>query len=214
MSNTKKRDLVDAAYELLKTTSPKDITARLIADKAGCTNPIIYYYFDNLDHLLLLASARFYEEYLTEVNSIISDENVSPYDLHMQAWRVFAKIAFSQVEIYDMLFWGKFRCKAGEGLAEYYQLFPERHPNLGGSYSMVFFMDDVVERTYLVLKMAASEGEFPSEGLHMFAEIQCAMFRSVLLEYVNTYRDPAQAQAGLERSMKLLEFLNSLYRIA
>lgn len=214
MAKGKKRELVDAAYELLKTTSPNDITVRLVAEKAGCTNPIIYYYFDNIEHLLLLASMRFYEEYLEGVEGIVSEEDLSPYELHMRSWRVFGEIAFSQVEVYESLFWGKYRRKTGEAMVEYYQLFPERRPSMEGSYSMVFFMDDVVERTYLVLKMAAADGEFPPDRLHLFAEAQCAMFRSVLLEYVDTYRDPGKAAEGLERSMALLEFLNSLYRVS
>lgn len=214
MAKGKKADLVDATYELLKTTRPNDITARLIAEKADCTNPIIYYYFDNLDHLLLLASVRFYEEYLLQVTNVVSSSNLSPYELHMETWKIFAEIAFSQIEVYDALFWGKYRNQVGEAMVEYYQLFPDRHPDMGGSYSMVFFMDDVVERTYLMLKIAASEGEFPSEGLHKFAEAQCALFRGIMLEYADTFRDPEKAKEGLTRSLDLLEFLNSLYRLS
>ena len=213
MAGNKKLELIDVTYELLRELGPRAVTVRLIAERAQCTNPVIYYHFDDLDHLVLLASMRFYEEYLEGVERIVEAEDVSPYDLHMRAWRVFGQIAFEHAEVYEALFWGKFRKRVGEALIEYYQLFPGRHPNFDGSYSMVFLVDDVVERTYLVLKMAAAEGQFPPENLHRFAEVQCSMFHGLLLEYIDAYREPGKAAEGYERAMELLEFLNALYRL-
>ena len=164
--------LVNTAYDLLQKISPNKITARMIADEIGCTNPVIYYHFENLDELILIASMRFFDDYLTNFKQLTKDHNASPYDLHMQAWRMFGEIAFSHVEVYDSLFWGKYRKKASSALLEYYKLFPESRPDNDSSYSVVFFIDAIEERTYIMLKMAAAAGEMPAEDLRTFAEVQ------------------------------------------
>ncbi len=208
-----KIQLINVTYRLLQTNSPNDVTARMIADEVGCTNPAIYYHFENIDHLLLIASMRFFDDYLAKLKEVMLDTSISPFDLHMRAWRMFGEIAFSHVEVYESIFWGKYRKRASKALLEYYQLFPASRPDTDSPYSVVFFIDSIEERTYIMLKIAAAAGQMPPENLRMFANVQCSMFHGMLLEYADCYWDPEKAKEGLEKTMRMLEFLNALYTV-
>lgn len=215
MSENVKIELVNATYEFLQQMSPSKVTARMIADKVGCTNPTIYYHFDNLDHLILIASMRFFDDYLAKFKKITeTDKELTPFELHMKAWRMFGEIAFAHLEVYESLFWGKFRDKTSEALIEYHELFPDSKPNIDNMYSVIFFMDALEDRTYIMLKMAAAAGEIPADNLHMFADVQCSLFHGILLDYVDCYWDKQKAKEGLEKAMQMLEFVNSLYRLS
>ncbi len=212
MAENIKIELINATYEFLQQMSPSKITARMIADKVGCTNPTIYYHFDNLDHLILMASMRFFDDYLNKFKKITQDKDLSIYEAHMRAWQMFGEIAFAHIEVYESLFWGKFRDKTSEALIEYHEMFPDSKPDIDNMYSVLFYMDAVEDRTYIMLKMAAAAGEIPAENLHMFADVQCCLFHGILLDYVDCYWDKEKAQEGLEKAMQMLEFVNSLYR--
>lgn len=206
MARSKKHDLIDKTYELLHLYSPDEITIRLIADAAGCTSTVIYRHFENLDHLLLIASIRFLEDYIKSLGDLLNNENDS-LDMLIRTWQLFAEQSFYNVEIFDLLFWGKFKEQLSDAIVQYYQIFPNAWQNLSGMFAVVFFSSNIEERNFLVVQRAASEGYFPFKGIKTFSDIQCYMFHGLLLEYRDKYRDERLAEEGISRFMNMLELI-------
>lgn len=212
MSSSKKTELISQTYELLKTTSPNDIKIRAIASACDCTSTVIYRHFEDLDHLIRFAAVRFLENYVIDIQKIVTG-NSDPLELLMKMWQTFAQYAFENVEVFELFFWGRFKERLGDTIFEYYQFFPEEWKNLDGLFTSVFFNNDLKERNYIVLHRATVAGYFDHKTDRMLSDIACDLFHGLLLDYKECFREPGKAAEGAAYYMQMLESLVSKYRI-
>ena len=208
----KKTELVLKTYELLKTAGPYDIKIRTIADACNCTTTVIYRHFDDLDHLIRFASVRFLENYIVEIQSI-TNEKTDALEMVETLWEVFAKYAFKNIEVFDELFWGKYKEKLGDTIFEYYQMFPDEWKNLDGLFTTIFFNNDILERTYTMVRRAAMIGYFSLDDSQMLSDMECSLFHGLMLEYRDKYRLPGKAEEGAAYYMEMLYSLHEHYQI-
>lgn len=209
---SKKNELIIKTYELLKTTSPDDLTIRSIATACNCTSTVIYKHFDDLDHLIRFASVRFLENYIIEIQKI-SNENLNALDMLVTMWKVFAKYAFENIEVFEELFWGKYKENLGDTIFEYYQVFPDEWKDLDGLFTSVFFNNDLKERNHIMVHRAAVTGYFSLNESRMLSDMECSLFHGLLLEYRDKYRIPGKASEGATYFMEILLSMHEHYRI-
>ncbi|KIR02908.1 Transcriptional regulator, TetR family protein [Lachnospiraceae bacterium TWA4] len=97
---------VDATYRILKEEGPEGIKIRRLANELNCTSTVIYRYFENLDHLVALASIRFLEDYIVDFRNLVNNPQIvtDPYGLNIKMWNCLAKYAFKEIPIYENLF--------------------------------------------------------------------------------------------------------------
>lgn len=212
MASNKKNELIQKTYELLKTSGPQDVKIRTIAAAANCTSTVIYKHFDDLDHLILFASVRFLEDYIIELQNIIN-KNTDTLNMVVAMWKSFAKYAFTNIEVFELLFWGKYKDRLGDTIFEYYQLFPNEWRNLDGLFTSVFFNDKLEERNSIMMHRAATTGYFTYDDAMLLSDLQCCMFHGLLMEYKDKYRNPEMAEEGSQRFMDMLDSLINHYRI-
>lgn len=212
MAENKKKELIQKTYEILRDYGPEGAKIRTIATKAGCTSTVIYKYFNDLDHLLLFSSVKFLEGYIADLGKIF-DSNMNALDMGVLMWEVFAKSAFENIHVYEMLFWGKYKEELGDVIFEYYQLFPEELRHCDGVTASVFFDGDLNTRNRIMLRRAAATGYFLYDDAMLLSDLQCYFFYGVLMEYKDKYREPGKAQEGVERFMKILLSLIAKYRL-
>ena len=62
----RKKKYIQIASRILEQEGPEGINIRRIAKEAGCTSAVLYKHFDNLNHLLVLASVKFLEPYISD----------------------------------------------------------------------------------------------------------------------------------------------------
>lgn len=212
MASNKKIELVQKTYDLLSKHSPEDVKIRTIAAAANCTSTVIYKHFDDLDHLVLFASVKFLEDYIIEVQNIVNT-NSDPYTSLVAMWEVFAKYAFQNVEVFDLLFWGKYKERMGDTIFEYYQMFPDEIRSLDGLFTSVFFNNDINNRNDIMMHRAAATGYFSYNDAKILSQMECCMFRGLLLEYKDIYRQPGKAEEGQNRFKQMLHTLLDQYRL-
>lgn len=212
MAANKKTELIMKTYEMLQTVSPSDIKIRNVAQACNCTTPVIYKYFENLDHLVRFASVRFLEDYIIDLEKSVNEKS-DPLDMLISMWESFARYAFENVEVFELLFWGKYRERLGDTIFEYYQLFPDKLKNLDGLFTSVFFNNDLKERNYIIVHRCAVTGYFSHKEEKIFSDICCDLFHGLLMEYKECYRDLEKAEEGAERYMELLDSLITHYKI-
>jgi AcrR family transcriptional regulator len=211
-ANNKKKDLILAAYQLIEEKGIDKITIRDIAARASCTSAVIYRHFENLDDLLMYASVRFLEAYVQEFQSIMKT-NADALDMERLTWKTFSKYAFRNVEVFDRLFWGKYKDQLGDAIYEYYQIFPDNWKNLDGLYTTVFFNNDLKERNRTVLHWAVRGGYFHYDDADFLVDIQCDLFYGIMMGIRKTYRNPGIAEQAEQLFMKDLIKLEDQFRI-
>lgn len=212
MAQNKKKELIQKTYELLKTNSPQEITARTIAAACDCSSTTIYKHFDNLEHLILFSSIKFLEDYIIELNEIIQ-ENDNAVKMTIEMWEVFAKYAFENVEVFELLFWGKYREGLGDAIFEYYQFFPNNLKSLNGFFTSVYFNDNLEERTSIMMQRAATTGYILYDDIKLLSELQCDSFHGLLVNYKEYYREPEKSKEGAQLYMNMLNSLLDHYLI-
>ena len=135
MSLDKKRQFVNVTYNILSKEGISEIKIRRLAQEMHCTSTVIYRYFDNLDHLIALASIRYLNDYLVDFSNLINDPLIltDPYTLNIKMWRCLAEHAYANMEIYEQIFFGNYSSHLAEVIFEYYQLFLDDTRNLMAS---------------------------------------------------------------------------------
>jgi len=212
MASDKKIEMVEKTYELLKTTSPEDIKARTVAEVCNCTATVIYRYFENLDHLVLFASIKYLEDYIIALQDVVSEES-DPLEMEEVMWDKFTECVFTNVPVFEMLFWGRGHDELGDVMFEYYQLFPDRLSSYGGLFTTLFFNSSLEQRTEIILRRAAVAGYFSINDVPILSDLKCLMFHGLIMRYRATYRDPAVAAEGIALCEQLLRSLDDHYRL-
>ena len=210
--NNKKSELIEVTYELLKVYSPEDITIRMIGSAAGCTSTTIYRHFENLDHLITVASVRLLESYIIEVGGILNAES-SPLDALRAMWQSFSVQAFKNVETFEMLFFGRLQKYLNDAIVEYYQMFPSKWWSINGIFTTVFFSNSVEERNLIIVRRAAADGYLSVKDAALLSDLQVSMFHGELLKYRKTYRNPEVAAQGAREFMEMYDYLIDAVRL-
>lgn len=212
MASSKKTELISATYELLKKMSPEEITIRTIAADCNCSSTVVYKHFENLDHLVLLASVRFLENYVIELESVVSQKS-NALDTLVNMWQIFANYAFANIDVFELLFWGKAKERLGDAIFEYYEIFPDKWEGLDGLFTSIFFNNDLMERNYIMVRRAAATGFFSYADSREISDMQCYLFHGMMMEYRSKYRTPGMSKEAAERFMKMLHSLIQHYQI-
>lgn len=212
MAASKKTELIQKTYELLKTTAPDELKIRDIAKECGCTPAAIYKHFEDLDDLIRFGCVRFLEDYIRETLKIIN-ENVDPLQMLEIMWEEFSRIAFQNAEVYLQLFWGRYKSQLGDTIFEYYQIFPDQWQSMGGLFTSTFFNSEIKERNFLIVRRAAAVGYFQYQEAQEISDLQCYLMHGALMDCLETYRQPGMAEAAQSRFMNLLRSTIKHYRI-
>ena len=212
MAASKKIELIETTYELLKTTAPSEIKIRTVADACKCSTAAVYKHFEDLDDLVRLASVRFLEDYIVRIQRVLT-ETSDPMEILLTTWKEFADIAFCNADVYLELFWGKFSSQLVDTIFDYYQIFPEMWRNLGGLFTSTFFNSDIMERNYIIVRRAATMGYFRSSEARLISDLQCHLIHGILMDYRGVYRDTRKAKEGADRFLELLTSICNHYRV-
>lgn len=216
MSLEKKRTFIEKAYEILVNEGPEGIKIRRLAKELNCTSTVIYRYFDNLEHLTALASIRLLRDYISDFRSLVSNPQIlsDPYGLNVKMWECLAKYAFENAPIYENLFFGKYQYSLGEVIFEYYQLFIDTstQQDFDGYSTSILFNDDLYQRDLVLLRRAAALGMISIKDAEYLSEIECQLFRGMLLKYSDTYKEEGVAKKAADEFIAIIKNLEEKYR--
>ena len=90
----KKQQFINCAYEILQTEGIAHLSIRRLAKEMGCTSTVLYSYFDNVEHLITIASVRYLEGYIADFKRI-TNENRDPLELNIKLWERFSTYALT-----------------------------------------------------------------------------------------------------------------------
>lgn len=216
MSLDKKRQFVNITYDILSKEGISEIKIRRLAQEMHCTSTVIYRYFDNLDHLIALASIRYLNDYLVDFSNLINDPLIltDPYTLNIKMWRCLAEHAYANMEIYEQIFFGNYSSHLAEVIFEYYQLFlDDTRRQFDGFSSSILFNEDLTQRDLVLLRRAAALGTIQSEDIEVLSQIEVYIFHGLLMRYMPRRNEEGISRIVTDEFIGLLENLANKYRL-
>lgn len=201
----RKQKYIKIASEILSREGRDGISIRRIASDAGCTSAVLYKHFDNLDHLIMLASIHFLEPYMREMQAMSSRNDMTPIQLNMALWRVFLNEAFENKTYYEMMFVGPDRDRLRDCVREYYDIFSTELDTIDPVSASIIFSNDISKREYIRLKQASEQGLITDDNARELSRLVEAVFIGRLVKYDGSYSHE-------EASAKCYELIRNLYR--
>lgn len=173
---------IRATQNILDTEGIENISIRKIADKAGFHNSTIYLYFKDVDHLILLASLKYFNEYSANLSKL-STQNLSPKERFFSIWRFFAQTIFQKPKIFYDFFFGKYSDNLTDIIKQYYELFPEEQVTYSPEIEHMYYGRNINERCMQILiLLAESSSEIKKTDLEIINDITVSYLKYLLLQ--------------------------------
>lgn len=171
MKKENRRRFINAAKELMEQENLQDVSIRKIAQKAGFHNSTTYLYFKNSDHLIMLASMKYFCDYSHALN-ILSQRRLPPVENFMLIWSCFLDTALKSPFIFYNFFFGKSSDNLYDIIKMYYDIFPEEREQFSKDIEAMYFGKNFTERSLYILQALISEGTaVTEENIYMLNEI-------------------------------------------
>lgn len=180
-----KRSLILTTYRMLQDMDASKITVRAVAKEVGCSPAALYRHFDNIEYLIVLASIRFFENYMIEYG-LLMDQEPNLLKQYIDGWKLFDRYAFERPDLYYRLMWGQYNSDFSDALADYIELFPFSASSSSPDYFYtMIFNSDIIERDFLLLRRAVNQGLLTDVDAHYFSKTNPLIVKGMLELYMD-----------------------------
>ena len=200
----RKRKYVQITGQILESEGIKGVNIRRIAKEAGCTSAVLYKHFDNLEHLIILASVHFLAPYIREFRRITKRTDITSIQMDLYLWKFFIREAFINKPYYEMMFFGPDRDMLEDYIYEYYSLFPDVEKDFDGFSASIIFSNNLVEREYIRLRRAAHGGLITMDNARLLSRLSTAVFNGMFVQYNFEDEDRGALQLAAEDCYELI----------
>ncbi len=201
---SRKQDYIRITGEILNAEGRDGISIRRIANEAGCSSAVLYKHFQNLEHLIKLASVQFLEPYMHQMSIESARTELSPIQLNLILWVKFLNEAFNKKDYYEMMFISTDKDLLKECVEEYYKIFSEEMDEVDPVSENILFSNSLQEREYTRLKQAAEQGLIGEQEAYDLSKLCEAIFAGKLTQYDGSV--PAE-----EAAQECYDLIYSLY---
>lgn len=182
--NIRKSYFINAARKIIENEGIDAITARKVSQMAGYDASTLYNYFENLDHIIFLASISFIKDYTTTLQTNIKECN-SYVERYIKIWDSFCHYSFERPEIYYRIFYSKLNSSLKNKIEEYYDIYPEELPNESKYLQDMLRHQNMYDRGATLLKPCVEEGSILAEDLNEINEIHILIYKGILSRVMN-----------------------------
>lgn len=200
----RKKKYIRITGEILEKEGLQGVNIRRIAKAAGCTSAVLYKHFDNLEHLIILASIRFLEPYVREFQRTTKRTDITSIQMDLYLWKVFIYEAFRNRQYYELMFFSQDRDMLEDYIYEYYSLFPEMEKDFDGFSASIIFSNNLVEREYIRLRRAAHEGLITQNNARYLSRLTTAVFNGIFIQYDFSENDTTGMELAAEDCYMLI----------
>lgn len=171
---TKKQNtirFINATQEIIDEEKLDGVSIRKISQRAGFHNSTIYLYFKDLDHLIMLASMKYFREYSHSLE-LQGKKQLSPSENFLAIWDLFIDTIMKKPNIFYNFFFGKRSDNLQEIMNLYYEVFPEERDHLSKEIESMYFDKNITDRCLKLLSLIVNEkNHVTNENLVMLNEI-------------------------------------------
>lgn len=171
---------IEAAREIIEKEGIEAVTIRKASDIAGYSSATLYNYFDNLPHLVFLATMSYLDEYHAALPAYLAKCENS-IEWYMAICKCFSEFAFADPEVYELIFFTHSDEKLEEYTHQYYDLFPEKVvQDWPRPFNQFFNINNMYARNRVMMDYCVEEGFFTTEGTVDFLDVSLRVFKSIL----------------------------------
>ena len=181
MKQDVKKQYIEWVYKLLQTEGVSGVSIRRVANEVGCNSATLYRYFNDLEHLICIASVKYLEPYIEDIKNY-SSTIINPVELNLKLWERFSFYAFHNADIFETIFFGSYSTNLMELMYEYYEIYASNFSGLDGFAVSFIFNSDIFERDYMFYRRAANMGYLSPDASRLLAQTGVYMFHGLLIE--------------------------------
>lgn len=190
-----KRLFIDATMNIIQEEGLEEVSIRKVAKITGYNSATLYTYFKNLDHLILLASIKFLNEYITGLDDYTAEAQ-TPLEESILIWEYFCKCSFDRPKIYKSIFFSNldFNRKDFENyyeIKEFYKIYPEEITASFAKFHRMILKLDIYERNKILLIKVAQKKLISPSNVTTINDMQVLVYKGLLEEatkHENFYR--------------------------
>lgn len=151
---------------------------------AGYNASTLYNYFENLDHIIFLASMSYIKDYTMNLQSYLKDCS-SYIEKYIKIWDRFCHYSFNMPEIYHTIFYSKVNNSLENKVLEYYELYPKDLSVESGYLQKMLCSQNMYDRGITLLEPCAKEGSISGENIDEINDIHILIYRGILSRVIN-----------------------------
>lgn len=168
---------IHVVQKMLDDSKLDSISIRKIAQHAGFHNSTIYFYFENLDQLIMLASMKYFKNY-SYMLELQSHKKQTPTECFITIWDYFFDTILKKPDIFYNFFFGKHSRCLNEVINFYYDIFPEERRRFSDEIEVMFVGENIDERSLYLLQLLIPEHNLvTSDNINMLNEITVSYCR-------------------------------------
>lgn len=190
---------IDAAFEIIEKDGVAAITNRGVAEIAGYNSATIYNYFENLDHLVFMASMRFIKRYSTHLLKKLEKID-DPLERLFIIWDVFCDYSFARPDVYKSIFFSSISTDLDICFKDYYLLYPEDLVSTKNQTLSVMFGEyNIYKRGKSILQDCIEKGIFRPEDIDQLSDRIYIIYEGMLFRVIRgrTTKEEAKATFNL-----------------
>lgn len=173
---------IESAEEIIQKEGIESVTIRKTAELAGYTSATLYNYFDNLTHLVFLATMNHLENYNKHLYKSVAKCKNS-IEVYMSVCLCFSEHAYSEPDIFELLFFSQDREKFEEYTNQYYELYPSKEEETPQFLNTMYHLNNIYSRSFTMLDNCIKDGYLDEENANDFNDI-CLRFTKTIIEDV------------------------------
>ena len=202
-----KRLFIDAAMKLIEDEGVEGVSIRKVATITGYNSATLYSYFQNLDHLILLACIKFLKEYVDGLDKHIAKakDDLEKFQL---IWDFFCTCSFKKPEIYQAVFFSKLDFSRSDfenfyEIKEFYEIYPEEINESFTRLHRMILKLDIYERNKILLIDLARKGFISPSHINTINNMQVLIYKG-LLEQAVTPKQKGEEEILKRRAIKYI----------
>ena len=173
---SRKQELIRITNEILQEEGRRGISIRRISAEAGCTSAVIYKHFENLEHLIMLASVQFLVPYMNRLAKVSARRDLSGIQMNLILWWEFIREAFDKKDYYEMMFISAGKDEMKTCVEEYLRIFDGELGYVDPVSASILFNNNIHEREQIRLRQATEEGLITEDNAEVLSELTEAVF--------------------------------------
>lgn len=175
---------IDTTANIIEENGIDGVTIRKIAELSGYNSATIYNYFENLDHLIFLASLRFIKPYATSVADY-AKKGKNSLEKNILIWEYFCLYSFKNPELYNAIFFARLSSPLNHYITEYYSLYPDELVQDDSNVSSMLTKQNIYERAHVILEPCVDEGFLSEDALDPLNEMIMFIYKGMLQQILN-----------------------------
>lgn len=172
---------IEATEDLMKEDDIDEISIRKIAKRAGYNSATLYYYFEDLEHLILFASIRYLREYTSALAKNIK-KDMTTMEKYRTVYETFNHYAFRSPVIFHNMFFGKYSPMLLEVIKEYYDIFPDDLEGHDELLRSLLTQGNMYSRDKQIVDQLVSEGTIEDKKSDITLKIIISVHESYVYE--------------------------------